>query len=399
MNWLRLENDTFVWVNSRSALLYNPATGQHLLWRVDSPEAESFFRSMADPNNLGCIIINENSPMIDEKHHIIRKITSLNLGRVVQTNEPPVSYPPVLNLQSDPFRMKNNENVREDLYWNTYLKEVVFYLTGSLSANDITIQEIYPLNGDTPLPINPALHFLDECLRIGVDSISICIKPGLHPSESRLLDVLRSIPVKKRLYIKANDITITDLRRFGVFDEIIVLYHKDYEPETNTFIYDDSSVSIKKKYLIDNEKDYSFYNEIYQGDETISAYPIFTGNNQQFFCDNVFLSHSEILGQKLDKRIIFARQRANLNQFGVLSVLPDGNVYSNMLERPIGTIKEPIQSIIGAEMKSKKGWLKTRDTKPCHQCLCKWLCPSPTAYEELMKHPACLEGTELTTEE
>ena len=143
MNWLRLENDTFVWVNSRSALLYNPATGQHLLWRVDSPEAESFFRSMADPNNLGCIIINENSPMIDEKHHIIRKITSLNLGRVVQTNEPPVSYPPVLNLQSDPFRMKNNENVREDLYWNTYLKEVVFYLTGSLSANDITIQEIY----------------------------------------------------------------------------------------------------------------------------------------------------------------------------------------------------------------------------------------------------------------
>lgn len=393
MEWLRLHNNTFVWTNCETALLYNSDTGNHMLWSIDSPEIEDFFCTAANPYTLGCIRMDDATSSM-AKVQIAHEIAAHNLGRIIPSDEPPVTYPPVLNLQCDPFRVSRNDNVTEALYWNTYLKSVTFFLTGSLRDNDIAKQELYPLEGNASLPLDSALRFIDECIKIGVESISFCTTPGHYPYEAQLWEALQVTPIRKNLFVRANDFTADDLHRLCFFDEITLLYYKDYD--THQITPRSSHPIIKKRFLIENENDYYTCSANNPERPNIPISPIFTGSNTHFFYNNVLLSHSEILGQKLDKRIIFARQRANLNHFGFLSILPDGHVYSNLFEQPIGTVEDHIQTIIAKEMNSNKGWLETRDGIPCRNCLCRWLCPSPTAYERLMGHPACLEGTIIT---
>lgn len=393
MNWLKIEHNTFVWKNNKSALLYNSDTGLHFACNIDSPETETLFCLLSDSSRLNCIHISDGFLGTTKVNQIIRNIINLKMGQVIQSADPIVSYPPELNLQCDSFRTSQN-NIPEDLYWNSYLKEIVLFLTGDLYNNSLAKQVIYPLEGESILPYTSIEKFIDESIRIGVDAISICTTIGKYPYESQLYKKLKNASIYKRLYVCENNFTPSELKQYSLFDEINIIYRGSNlkKVEIGTELS-----NIKKVILVDNEIDYSFYNGIIQNDNTVSIYPIFTGKNQQFFYNNVFLTHAEILEQKIDKRIIFARQRANLNRFGILSVIPDGNVYSNLLGRPIGTIDNTVQSIIATEMKSNNGWLETRDVAPCCDCLCRWLCPSPTTFEKLLKRPACLEGAPLTT--
>lgn len=393
MYWLKLEKDTFVWVNNDSVLLYNAESGQHFLCGIDSPETESIVHTLADPYKLGCLKIDESQ--LGKNGNIIEWIIKLKLGQIIQSDIPPVSYPPVLNLQCDSFRMVD-DNIRDDLYQNTYLKEIVIYLTGSLSANAIAKQVIYPLEGDSFMPLSSIITFLDDCLKIGINSLSVCITPGHHPNEAQFLEAIRRYPISKRLFVKASSLKSNDLSKYKLFDEITVIFHHDNDLLD---IFNDTPAGIKKRILIENDSDYTLYNKLIEKDPTVSAVPLYTGHNEQFFYDNVLLSHSEILRQSLNKRIIYAHQRANINRFGILSIVPNGNVYSNLAEAPIGTIKDSIQSIVAAEMKSNKGWLNVRNEYPCSNCLCRYLCPSPTSYEKMMNHVACCEGTEITVKE
>lgn len=390
MYWLKLEKDTFVWVNNDSVLLYNAESGRHFLCAIDSPEAESIVHTLADPYKLGCLKIDESQ--LGKNGNIIEWIIKLKLGQIIQSDIPPVSYPPVLNLQCDSFRMVE-DNIRDDLYQNTYLKEIVLYLTGSLSANAIAKQVIYPLEGDSFMPLSSILTFLDDCLKIGINSLSVCITPGHHPNEAQFLEAIHGYPISKRLFVKASSLKSNDLSKYKLFDEVTVIFYQDNDL---LHVFNDTPAGIKKRILIENDSDYALYNKLIEKDPTVSAVPLYTGHNEQFFYDNVLLSHSEILRQSLNKRIIYAHQRANINRFGILSVVPNGNVYSNLAEAPIGTIKDSIQSIVAAEMKSNKGWLNVRDEYPCSNCLCRYLCPSPTSYEKMMNHVACCEGTEIT---
>lgn len=222
MYWLKLEKDTFVWVNNDSVLLYNAESGRHFLCAIDSSETESIVHTLADPYKLGCLKIDESQ--LGKNGNIIEWIIKLKLGQIIQTDIPPVSYPPVLNLQCDSFRMVD-DNIRDDLYQNTYLKEIVLYLTGSLSANAIAKQVIYPLEGDSFMPLYSILTFLDDCLKIGINSLSVCITPGHHPNEAQFLEAIHGYPILKRLFVKASSLKSNDLSKYKFFDEEIGRAH------------------------------------------------------------------------------------------------------------------------------------------------------------------------------
>lgn len=400
MDWLKLENDTFVWINEKSALLFNPEKGRHLFTEMATPEIEYFFRFLADPGNLCCIKLDALSSKEGKIHPIIERIIDHHLGMIISASEPPVSYPPVLNLQCDPVRMTYRDNAQEGMYWNTYLKEVVLFFTGSLDLDKDNIfkQVIYPLEGLDAVPIHPTLNFFNECLKIGIETITVCAIPDRHPDEALLLDYFRNVSVRKRLFVRDSDLTPEKMQRYGeIFDEINIIYHNNFDLFTN---FSNSTYPvIKKRVLVDNEKDFEECLRIIKNKEDIYISPLAKRNNKEFFYNNVLLTHSEILGQKLEKRIIFARQRTNLNHFGILNILPNGNVYSNLFEQPVGTIQDSIQSIIAREMESKKGWFETRDKLPCRHCVCRWLCPSPTSYERLLNCLACAEGGPLTKDD
>lgn len=244
MYWLKLEKDTFVWVNNDSFLLYNAESGQHFLCDIDSPETESIVHTLADPYKLGCLKIDESQ--LGKNGNIIEWIIKLKLGQIIQSDIPPVSYPPVLNLQCDSFRMVD-DNIRDDLYQNTYLKEIVLYLTGSLSANAIAKQVIYPLEGDSFMPLSSMITFLDDCLKIGINSLSVCITPGHHPNEAQFLEAIRGYPISKRLFVKASSLKSNDLSKYKLFDEITVIFYHDNDL---LHIFNDTPAGIKKESLL-----------------------------------------------------------------------------------------------------------------------------------------------------
>ena len=71
----------------------------------------------------------------------------------------------------------------------------------------------------------------------------------------------------------------------------------------------------------------------------------------------------------------------NSNYWGRLSVFPDGSVYSNINNPPVGTIKDTIYDLIIKEMKNRSAWRLTRDVTPeCAKCLHRYLCPPPSNY-------------------
>lgn len=108
-------------------------------------------------------------------------------------------------------------------------------------------------------------------------------------------------------------------------------------------------------------------------------------DNAEFFNENIFLTREDILGSQLSKREIFAHQSLNTTEFGQLTVMPDGLVYSSVNHLHIGKIDDDIIDIIVTELKQNYSWRRIRDSARCSKCLYQWLCPSPSNYEVVMQ--------------
>lgn len=95
----------------------------------------------------------------------------------------------------------------------------------------------------------------------------------------------------------------------------------------------------------------------------------------------IYTCKEDITVCSYDKKDIFAHQVMNSNYWGRLSVFPDGSVYSNINNPPVGTIKDTIYDLIIKEMKNRSAWRLTRDVTPeCAKCLHRYLCPPPSNY-------------------
>lgn len=116
--------------------------------------------------------------------------------------------------------------------------------------------------------------------------------------------------------------------------------------------------------------------------------PIFNGMNLSFFEDFIFMDETEILGLQPTKREIYANQMINRNEFGRITVLPNGDIYANPNKNRLGTIYEDrMHDIIFKEMNEGSSWLNTRIDKPCCNCIYQWICPSPSNYEDVIGKP------------
>ena len=116
--------------------------------------------------------------------------------------------------------------------------------------------------------------------------------------------------------------------------------------------------------------------------------PIYTGDNIDFFRDEVFLSREDILSEKLSIKDIFLNQAINIYDFGKLNILPNGDIYANIHFPALGNIKtHSIYDVVLKELEEGKSWLRIRNQAPCNNCIFQWLCPSPSDYEITIGRP------------
>ena len=116
--------------------------------------------------------------------------------------------------------------------------------------------------------------------------------------------------------------------------------------------------------------------------EKYQLFPVYTGNNLDFFRKNVFLTHEDILATRLTMRDFFRRRAINENDFGKLHILPNGDIYANRHYPALGNVaNHDFLTIIQKEIKEGCSWLRIRNQEPCANCLYRDLCPSPSDYE------------------
>lgn len=100
------------------------------------------------------------------------------------------------------------------------------------------------------------------------------------------------------------------------------------------------------------------------------------------------MSREDVLSNPISIRDIFIHQTMNTNDYGKLSLMPNGDVYANLKHPKIGNIKvDNIDDIVLREMKRGQSWFRIRNQEPCNKCVLQWLCPSPSDYELAIGRP------------
>ena len=121
--------------------------------------------------------------------------------------------------------------------------------------------------------------------------------------------------------------------------------------------------------------------------ENIYFKPYFTGDNLDFFRENIFVSREEILAAKPDQKQVLSRLSINETDFGKFSITPDGAVYANLNDPELGNAREhTLSQHVEKEIDAGVSWGRVRrEVTPCKDCIYHFLCPPISSYEIFMK--------------
>lgn len=118
-SWLYLNENTFIWCKGTKVLVYNSDNYKSVVYKdIDS----EFFRLICDLieiKNLYCVTIGQdifNNPFV---FRFIKDIQQIEAGGVVDVDSSvskPVTFPPILNLQSKIAHERDNYQLGQDVY-------------------------------------------------------------------------------------------------------------------------------------------------------------------------------------------------------------------------------------------------------------------------------------------
>ncbi len=207
--------------------------------------------------------------------------------------------------------------------------------------------------------------------------------------------------MKASYYVHIDSIQSTAKIRSNIYMNILIDSYKNRKQFDKLFKIVDQK-NLCYNFLVKSEYDLTkVYNIIdnYQ----ISKYsilPYFNGSNIEFFINNVYtndLNHEELNNTM---RVINAKKLVNLNNYGSLTVLPNGKVFANVNHPSLGSLYcNDIIELSNKEILNGRSWKKNRgQVKPCKYCLLSELCPSITNVEYVLnKYDLCsLKNAENT---
>lgn len=384
IHFLTINPDTFLWIEDKYGLLYDSGNFTSYRFRL-TPQILRLCDKLKDPDNLYSVEI--NSEDIDgEILAFITHITEKGMGKIHDNSSDKylISFPPLLNIQHSWERIKASG---DDAYCEIlpYLTSLTFYIGGRCPVMDYYRQTTYPVCSKEFMPSKRILDFLSEASSPYIKDIRIVFSNIKDYQDlSSLLEGLRKFKNAVTLYVRAEDMknaeNVTPLADKKI--NLAVLHVAPFTADLS------QQPDAKHIFLVTSDKEYIEVNKICCDNDRVvtDIVPIYNGENADFFHDNVFLSEYEILNSKLERRTVFAHMSVNTGFFGKLTFMPDGKAYAGSAsDIPIGNINDSIYDLISHELERNTAWRRTRDThKQCKTCMYRYLCPSPSIYEEVM---------------
>jgi len=397
--WFALKSHVYVEFKDEKILLYDTKSGNHI--ETGRQVAVSLVSLLYEPKNLGVTLLTKGMQSNQEIQLFVQEVMEKQMGDLIDVeNLPnkPVRLIPILNLQKDVDKLKKKEENYLLIGNNTknYLMELNIFLNNSCSLKCIHCNKYYnQMNFCTTYNINGELTFGE------IENIF----KQIQFSSVEKINILGG-NIFKYQYIKKLQVL------FDSFKEILHCYFNYENYETN--VLSDSlplelivNFPIKKNlfkstwklinkekttvhFIIENEEQYeqveSLVNEF--NIEKYKIQPVFTGENLDFFQENIFIDKEDLFSRTISVREIFRNQKLNSNFFGSLFILPDGSVKANMNASVIGSIRtDSLLSMIFREMVDNTAWRMIRNSQPCSKCIYQFICPAPSNYETAIGKP------------
>lgn len=373
--WLYLIHDTFIWSNDNSYLLYNCDLKQFSEGQ-NSKVLASILRQLQEITNLNCVAIVPNVLRDKEVRFFIKNLINKSIGGLKHiTDNPldrPISFPPVLNIQSE-IKRKQIESMN---YLDPKIRFDYLSYINSVSFDVDTSKQLSQLKSSLVElePMQPKLIF------------SIDVNVG--EIKSVLNEIIEISRYMKNIFLSFNvDMYLkfaSYLENFFRIGDIII------EDNIHTIAnYMKGSKSKAMKYfpchfntIIETKKDLMLYQQLRKTFEgKISVLPLlkYNGKNRDFILGNIIFNQDELKEKSYSKVEIFRHMSLNTNYFGKLYVNAKGDISSHQYYSSTLSNIEKLNAFriaIKEELNSKRSnWLLTRNQGRCEACNYKYLCP------------------------
>ena len=395
--WLRLFPETFLWSKNGQSLIYNAK--DKISFKFKNTE---FINQITDQLqnlvNLYCIELSEDELKESQVNQLITQIEETSSGEIIEvaTGHPkPITLVPFLNIQSDVERIRKDNPMAVGDHILNYLHSVTFVLNGNIST--LNPDWDYQTKAQEKM-LSPAkiITFLNNIENSTVGKVNIISeKIGDYPDFDLLINKLDQIHLKKYFHIpweSFNDnlllLKLIQTNQYFLNVSVKGLFIPD-KIKTIAMAVEGNKKQVLWQFAITSKPEYEQATTIIEelDLENAEIKPVYTGHNLPFFEDYIFLTEEDLQHPGLNRREIFAHQALNTNDFGKLVVMPDGKIYANLHNKPLGTIDDDIRKLVYKEMDQGASWRRIRNMKPCSDCLYQWLCPSPSNYERAIGKP------------
>ncbi len=402
--WLILDSYVFIWSNKDSVLIYNSLSGKSFALTI-TDQLSLVIDRLQVKENLYCIEISSNELVNIEIKGFIKLLRTHFCGDLLDqsiSNKKPLVYIPELNINEEIDRTENL--VKSDAVFGQEvvrnLSEITFYVTGECRVGchncDKTNKQLeWCCNENNELEINSIKNFIRKNKKNAIQRLNFFGGDLFNYSYlDELLQYLNAFNVNQQFYshytllpTKASiwkyiqkDNCNLNLLIDGSFNEGLLI-----DAIETTLKHE---IRANFNFIVEDEDQYEYISDIIEKYELSSKIqPHYNGSNLKFFKDHIYLTEEDLKKPDLSKREVFAHQALNTNDFGKLTITPDGKVYANPKFPALGTIEDEIRELVYKEMDQGSSWRRTRDMEPCSDCVYQWLCPSPSNYELAIGKP------------
>ena len=369
--WFKIEPYVHISIVNSNVLLYNTFDGSF----IESKDIEivKLLKETLLKENCGVVLLTAERYNLDNIRKFIMELRAKYMGDIIDielSKSKPVQIMPFTSLVNtqELFKKQNFPTGKKIL---EYLSEISIYVDYNTNIMDLN-------------------SFLKSLPNISTVNIIGNLKDVANYKE--LLLVLDQFPSLKKITCNYSNVISLQPEFVNNFSYSILIY---YPIDISKWNYSrrlllNQSIPFECIFEVTSMDNYSQINKFIEefGIEKHQLKPVYTGDNIDFFKENVFLTKDDILSTPLSISDFFINQSMNIFDFGKIAIMSNGDIYANVNYPILGNIHtHSIYEIISKELEEGRSWLRIRNQAPCNTCLYQWFCPSPSNYEIAIGRP------------
>ena len=367
--WFKIEPYVHISIVNSNVLLYNTFDGSF----IESKDIEivKLLKETLLKENCGVVLLTAERYNLDNIRKFIMELRAKYMGDIIDielSKSKPVQIMPFTSLVNtqELFKKQNFPTGKKIL---EYLSEISIYVDYNTNIMDLN-------------------SFLKSLPNISTVNIIGNLKDVANYKE--LLLVLDQFPSLKKITCNYSNVISLQPEFVNNFSYSILI---NYPIDISKWNYSrrlllNQSIPFECIFEVTSMDNYSQINKFIEefGIEKHQLKPVYTGDNIDFFKENVFLTKDDILSTPLSISDFFINQSMNIFDFGKIAIMSNGDIYANVNYPILGNIHtHSIYEIISKELEEGRSWLRIRNQAPCNTCLYQWF--SPSNYEIAIGRP------------